>query len=54
MIEKWRKIIDEGYGCAISMDLSKAFNTVNHELHANGFSKDAFFIVLSYLSTLRN
>ena len=37
------------------MDLSKAFDTINHELliaklHAYGFSKDALHIIHSYLS----
>ena len=37
------------------MDLSKAFDTINHELliaklHAYGFSKQALKIVLSYMS----
>ena len=37
------------------MDPSKAFNTINHELliaklHAYGFSKDSFKILLSCLS----
>ena len=37
------------------MDLSKAFDTINHELliaklHAYGFSRDSLKIVLSYLS----
>ena len=37
------------------MDLSKAFDTINHELliaklHAYGFSKNSLSIILSYLS----
>ena len=37
------------------MDLSKAFDTINHELliaklNAYGFSKDALSIIFSYLS----
>ena len=37
------------------MDLSKAFDTINHELliaklHAYGFSTDSIQLVLSYLS----
>ena len=34
MIEKWKKCLDGdgGFAGAILMDLSKAFNTLNHEL----------------------
>ena len=43
------------YSGAVLMDLSKAFDTINHELlvakmHAYGFSIDALKIVHSYLS----
>ena len=39
----------------ILMDLSKAFDTLNHDLliaklHAYGFSKQALFFIISYLS----
>ena len=50
LIEKWKKCLDnKGYTGAVLMDLSKAFNTINHELliarlHAYGFSKDSLFI----------
>ena len=55
MLEKWRKSVDEGgYGGGILMDLSKAFNTLNHdlieELHAYGFGKDSLRPVTSYLT----
>ena len=55
LIEKWKKIIDKGYGAAILMDLSKAFDTINHELliaklHAYGFTRESLLIILSYLS----
>ena len=56
LIEKWRKALDaKGFAGAILMDLSKAFDTINHELliaklHAYGFSKDALLLLLSYLS----
>ena len=56
LIEKWKKIIDNtGYGAAILMDLSKAFDTINHELviaklHAYGFTRESLSIILSYLS----
>ena len=44
-----------GFAGAILMDLSKAFDTINHELliaklHAYGFQKDALDILMSYLS----
>ena len=56
MLEKWRNILDnKGYSGAILMDLSKAFDTINHELllaklHAYGFSEQALLILSSYLS----
>ena len=55
LIEKWKQIIDnKGYGAAILMDLSNAFETINHELliaklHAYGFTRESSFIILSYL-----
>ena len=55
LIEKWKQIIDnKGYGTAILMDLSKAFDTINHELliaklHAYGFTRESLLIILSYL-----
>ena len=51
-----RNILDnKGYSGAILMDLSKAFDTINHELllaklHAYGFSEQALLILSSYLS----
>ena len=49
MIEKWEKQLG-----GILMDLSKAFDTINHELliaklEAYGFDHDALAILLSYL-----
>ena len=44
--KKWKKVLDnKGYGGAILMDLSKAFDTINHglliaKLHVYGFSKN--------------
>ena len=55
-LEKWKKILDDnGYAGAVLMDLSKAFDTINHELliaklHAYGFSKEALTLIASYLS----
>ena len=56
LIERWKKKLDEkGYAGAILMDLSKAFDTIDHELliaklHAYGFSSNALQLILSYLS----
>ena len=57
LIEKWKQILDDkGYGAAVLMDLSKAFDTINHELfliaklHAYGFTKESPIIIFSYLS----
>ena len=56
LIEKWKITLDgNGYTGAILMNLSKAFDTINHELlmaklYAYGFSKDALKLIHSYLS----
>ena len=56
LIEKWKKELDnKGYAGAVLMDLSKAFDTINHELliaklYAYGFSKDALKLINSYMS----
>jgi ribonuclease P/MRP protein subunit RPP40 len=56
MIEKWKISLDKnGYAGGILMDLSKAFDTINHQLliaklYAYGFSKNALELILSYLS----
>ena len=54
MIEKWEEHFDKMGGIAgtIMMDLSKAFDTLNHELliaklEAYGFDKSALDILLS-------
>jgi len=55
MIEKFKLSLDKkGFSGAILMDLSKAFDTINHELliaklAAYGFSKSSLKLVLSYL-----
>ena len=56
LLEKWRNILDKrGYGGAILMDLSKAFDTLNHDLllaklHAYGFDHESLMLIKSYLS----
>ena len=57
MIEKWKKSLDGkgGFAGAILMDLSKAFDTINHELliaklEAYGFGDSALETMHSYLS----
>ena len=57
MIEKWKKSLDGkgGFAGAILMDLSKAFDTINHELllaklEAYGFEENALATMHSYLS----
>ena len=56
LIESWKKSLDKkGYGGAISMDLSKAFDTIKHnlllaKLHAYGFSKKTLKLIHNYLS----
>ena len=56
MIEKWRHALDKGKKVGtIFMDLSKAFDTLNHnlllaKLDAYGFSFNAIKFVQSYLS----
>ena len=56
MIEKWKQYLDKnGHAGAVLMDLSKAFDTINHELliaklGAYGFNKNALKIIFNYLS----
>ena len=56
MIEKWKQALDKGKKVGtIFMDLSKAFDTLNHnlllaKLNAYGFSFNAIKFVQSYLS----
>ena len=55
MLEKWKLSIDnKDFTVGIFIDLSKAFDAINHQLflaklHAHGFSKQALTIVCSYL-----
>jgi len=56
LIEHWRKALDsKGHAGAVLMDLSKAFDCINHDLliaklHAYGFDHQALRLVKSYLS----
>ena len=56
LIEKWKMTLDKsGYAAALLMDLSKAFDTINHELliaklNAYGFGKGALRTIWNYLS----
>ena len=55
LLEKWKQSLDNhGYAGAVIMDLSKAFDTVNHELliaklHAYGLTKPVLKLLYSYL-----
>ena len=54
MLEKWKKSLDKGENvCTIFMDLSKAFDSLNHDLllaklKAYGFSENALKFMSSY------
>ena len=56
MIERWKMSRDNnGFAGCVLMDLSKAFDTINHQLliaklYAYGFSKDACELIYNYLS----
>ena len=56
MLEKWRISLDRGgYGGGVLMDLSKAFDTLDHDLliaklFAYGFNKSSLRLIKSYLS----
>ena len=56
MLEKWESTLDKGgFVCAIFMDLSKTFDTINHDLSiaklgAYGFQEDALVFMKSYFT----
>ena len=56
LLEKWKNILDNnGYAGAVLMDLSKIFDTINHDfliakLHTYGISKEDLTLIASYLS----
>ena len=56
LTEKRRKVLNnKGYDGVMLMDLSKAFNTINHdllfaELYVYGFSKESLKLIKSYLT----
>ena len=56
LIERWRKFLDnKGYGGAVLMDLSKAFDNLNQDLliaklHAYGFDIKTLKFLHSYLT----
>ena len=56
LIENWEKVLDnKGFGGAVLMDLSKAFDTINHDLlvaklHIYGFGNDSLKLLYSYLT----
>ena len=55
LIERWNLCLDQqGFAGALSMDLSEALDTINHELlidklHVYEFSIEALEVLLSYL-----
>ena len=55
MLEKWSIVTDDGgFGGGVLMDLSKAFDTLNHDLliaklHVYGFGSYALKLIKSYL-----
>ena len=56
LIERWKKILDEiGFADAVLMDLSKEFDTLNHELliaklSVYGFNNESLKFIRSYFT----
>ena len=59
LLEKWKSDLDKGENtCVLFMDLSKAFDTINHnlllaKLKTYGYSINALDLVCSYLKNRR-
>ena len=57
-LEKWKKILDDkGFGSAVLMDLSKAFDTLNHKLLiaklcADNFNRGSLKLINDYLTNI--
>ena len=55
MLERWQNVLDKGeYLCVLFMDLSKAFDTINHDLllakiSAYRVSNNALNLMCSYI-----
>ena len=55
MLEKWKNLLDKGeHVCVIFMNLSKTFDTINHDLllaklRVYGFCNNALSLMCSYL-----
>ena len=60
LIEKWKENLDDkGYGVAVLIDLSKAFDTLNHDLliaklSAYGFEHDVLKLIYNYKQMEQN
>ena len=56
LLEKWKSMLDkQGYAGVLMMDLSKAFDTINHELsiaklYAYGLDRKTVLLIRNYLS----
>ena len=56
LTENWKRILEKkGFGGAVLIDLSKAFDTIKHDLliaklYTHGFSKESLKLLHSYLS----
>ena len=56
LIERWKNTLDQnGYGTAILIEFSKAFDTINHDLliaklGAYGFNTASLKLIRSYLT----
>ena len=59
LLERRKNVFDKkGYGGAVLMDLSKTFDTLNHDLliaklHTYGFSEESLQLIKSYLTNRR-